>query len=381
MSSFITKAVCIAAIVSSPLIASSQHYYVMVGAFEADENTGEFKNLSTEAGDSSIGKPDQSNLLHFYVLKASDKKSAIEKTLKLREEIENWNASEGNPANVGVGEPQEGVAIARGAKTKRATSGAVSTPAGGAVSDVSASAANMPPPPVGKYFKFEVESPAGGPVPAKVHHVDFDEGLEIASYKTNTFVDLLRPGKSNEPMAVVCGVFGYKEIEKYIDYRNPASTDRQAFLDDQGVWVIPYKLERLEEGDVSVMYNVSFYKDAVVMRSDSKKDLDELVNMMESNPYYEITVHAYCNGRNKRDIIALGSDKNYFDVAGAVTKHSSARELTALRAEAVRAYLAEHGIDPSRVKIFPWGGHDMLVKSDSPYAYLNDRIEIEILKD
>ena len=39
----IVRAAYIAAILSSPLIAFSQHYYVVVGAFAADENASEFK--------------------------------------------------------------------------------------------------------------------------------------------------------------------------------------------------------------------------------------------------------------------------------------------------------------------------------------------------
>ena len=46
-----------------------------------------------------------------------------------------------------------------------------------------------------------------------------------------------RPGESREPMAVVCGIFGYKEIHKYVDYADPSRTDDQAYVDAQGAWV------------------------------------------------------------------------------------------------------------------------------------------------
>jgi outer membrane protein OmpA-like peptidoglycan-associated protein len=256
----------------------------------------------------------------------------------------------------------------------------VNTAASASSSGSAANAGGAPPKPVGKYFKFKIESPEGNPLSAQVHHVDFEKGRELAAYDANAFVDLLRPGQS-DPMAVVCGIFGYKEIHKYIDYSDPSSTDEEAYVDAQGAWVIPYKLERLEEGDVSIMYNVSFYKDASIMRKLSQTDLDELVKMMHSNPYYEITIHAHCNGKNKREIIALGSNKNYFDVAGSIKVTGSAKDLTVFRAEAIRSYLVDHGVDVRRTKIFPWGGSDMLVKADSPYANLNDRIEIEIIRD
>jgi outer membrane protein OmpA-like peptidoglycan-associated protein len=359
MRSIVIKAACIAAIVGSPWIACSQHYYVVVGAFAADENASEFKGyVPVQATDSMYTVSERENLLHFYLLKTTDRETAISKTLQLRKAIESL-----------------------GGNDLAETTNQESSSASASSSSVTANAGLVPPKPVGKYFKFKIESPEGELVPGKVHHVDFEEGRDLGSYNTNTFVDLLRPGYSNEPMAVVCGMFGYKEIYKYIDYANPSSTDQQAYVDAQGVWVIPYRLERVEAGDVSPMYNVSFYKDAAIMRESSQMDLDELVRMMQKNPYYEITIHAHCNGKNKREIIAVGPNKNYFDVAGSVQLTGSARDLTALRAEAIRSYLADHGIDPKRTKIFSWGGRDMLVKADSPNANLNDRIEIEFTRD
>jgi outer membrane protein OmpA-like peptidoglycan-associated protein len=383
------KAACIAAILGSPWIARSQQYYVVVGAFAADENASEFKGyLPGQELDTSYSDSEKGNLLHFYVLKTSDKQSAISKTLKLKQEIDAWRSSGAVPAEsqlegrvsgwvatAPMPEQTSEVTAEGGATTSEGSAASAAVPAG------AATAGKIPAPPVGKYFNFKIESPEGRPIPAQVHHVDFDNGLELAAYKGNTFVDLLKPGHADEPMAVVCGLFGYKEIHKYIDYTNPSATDEEAFVDSQGVWVIPYKLERVEKGDVSVMYNVSFYKDAVVMRQKSKLDLDELVKMMHSNPYYEITIHAHCNGKKKREIIAPAPDRNYFDVAGSVKLTGSAKDLSMLRAEAIQSYLVDHGIDASRTKIFAWGGSDMLVKSNSPHANLNDRIEIEFTRD
>ena len=378
------KAVCIAAILCSPWIAGSQHYYVVVGAFAADENASEFNGyFSGKVQDTSgIASGKDNVVVHFYVLKTSDKESAISKTLKLKKEIEGWETE-----NSAVGNrPEEKLSVTvtgaenPGKKDEEAMADNSAT-ASGATMAASTSAGRVPTPPVGKYFKFNVESPEGGPVNGKVHHVDFDNGRELAAYDANTFVDLLKPGQTTEPMAVVCGLFGYKEIHKYINYADPSATDGDAYVDAEGVWVIPYRLERVEEGDVSVMYNVSFYKDAAVMRKPSQTDLDELVKMMHRNPYYEITIHAHCNGKNKREFIALGPDKNYFDVEGSVKVTGSSKELTALRAEAIRSYLVENGIDAARIQVFAWGGSDMLVKAESPYSNLNDRIEIEFTRD
>jgi len=130
-----------------------------------------------------------------------------------------------------------------------------------------------------------------------------------------------------------------------------------------------------------VMYHVGFYKDAVIMLPLSKVELDQLAQMMSANPNYKIKIHGHANGSNSRRIIALGPSKNYFDVNGSVEHTGSAKELSRLRAEAVRQYLADQGIDKARVAVHAWGSQDMLVPETSRNAKLNDRVEVEFLKD
>lgn len=373
MGSIFIKAACMAAILSNPLIAFSQQYYVVVGAFASDEKPRGLNGyLPGQIPDTSTYTLSETeDVLQFYLIKTSDKQSAIRKTLQLKDAFESW--SDSAPSSSGVGFSALSTETSEGAPEASSSSASAST--------LAANAGAIPPKPAGKYFKFKIESPDGHVVPGKIHHIDIDDRRELGSYNANTFVDLMRPMGNNEPMAMVFSRFGYKEVHKYIDYTNPLKTDNDAYVDAQGVWVIPYRLERVEAGDVSVMYNVSFYKDAAIMRKTSQVDLDELVGMMHKNPYYEITIHAHCNGKKKREVLALGAKKNYFDVDGSVRMNASARDLTALRAEAIRSYLVDHGIDRERVNVFSWGGSDMLVKEDSPNANVNDRIEIEFTRD
>ena len=374
----ILKAAIIAAIFSGPLTACAQSYYVVVGAFAAKDNASEFKGyLPTQVVDTSYSVSENENLLHFYVLKTSDKESALSRSAELGKVINAWQAEEKVAPPTSAEETIRGsIALASAANTESSISEGSSS---GASSSASLSG-NAPgtPMPAGKYFKFLIETPEGTPVNAALHHVDFNNGREVATYESNTFVN---PLKQSEPMAVVCDLFGYKAMQKFIDYSNPSAYVEEAYMDSDGAWVIPYKLEPVEAGDVSVMYNVSFYRDAAVMRKPSQKDLDELARIMQANPYYEITIHSYCNGRNRREILAPGNNRHYFDVEGAVQVKGTAKDLTMLRAQAIKAYLMDQGIDPGRIDIFPWGASDMLVKADDPNAGINDRIEIEFTRD
>lgn len=355
--------------------AFSQNYYLVVGAFATEnDDIREFTSyLPGQSSDTAYTMHMNNSMMHFYVLKTSSKEIAQARAQQLQQGIE-------RSSDVQFSNTLENTINA----TSTLAGGNIETdPSGTSASKASEaslpSAGGVPAKPKGKYFKFTIAKDGGQTLAGKVHQVDYVRKKDVGIFASDTYVDVLHPGQ-NQAMTLVCGVFGYKEVEKYINYSNPSETEG-AFVDEQGAWVIPYNLERLEKGDVSIMYNLSFYKDAVVMLPNSKNDLDELVNLMMSNPNYVIRVHAHCNGKNSRKIIGLGDHNNFFDVAGSVEIKGSAKQLTNLRAEAVRTYLKIHGIDENRVKLFGWGGAEMLVDENDPHARLNDRIEIEILKD
>jgi outer membrane protein OmpA-like peptidoglycan-associated protein len=374
----IVCALVVTSVVWTP--AFSQNYYLVIGAFATEhDNIKEFTSyLPGTFSDTAYTVKTDNSLMHFYVMKTSDKDQALAKSIRLQQEIlkggshtVNTVSPELNNQGSGIIENSTTLSTAMTPPTNLSASSSITSdgmPASGAPSVK----------PRGQYFKFTILKDDGGAFPGEVHHIDPVQQLELGSFNTDTYVDVLRPG--TKEMTMVCGVFGYKEVQKFIDYSNPSLTEG-AYLDEHGAWVIPYTLERLEKGDVSVMYNVSFIEDAVVMEPPSKKDLDELVNLMNSNPNYVIKVHAHCNGKNARTMTILGDNRNYFDVTGAIEHKGSAKELTNLRADAIRSYLEEQGISPERVRTYGWGGSDMMVEKDSPHARLNDRIEIEILKD
>lgn len=361
-----------------PLFAQKS-YYVVVGAFSTDGNAEELiARLPNSVSDTAYAVKDN-NLVHMYVLKTSDRQTAAEKSMLLQKGIEEMRKASDSYESVTISKvvPETEITI----------KGEIANYAGEALSDASASGSSssesaMGSKPAGamsNMYKFTIKDIRGNDVPGKIHFVDFEKGQELAAYDAFTYNNILRPANNSE-VAVVCGVFGYKEIETYIDGNNPSLLEG-AFRDENGGWVVPYELKRLEKGDVSVMYNVAFYKDAVPMLPQSKSDLDELVTMMRENPNYEITIHGHCNGKYKRKIITLGPTANYFDVAGTREIHGSAKELTEFRALAVEQYLLDHGIDAKRIRTFAWGGRYMLVDEQSTQARLNDRIEIEIRKD
>jgi outer membrane protein OmpA-like peptidoglycan-associated protein len=377
--------------ISPNIHAQTQPYYVVIGAFAKESNAKKFSGFARSRFFQSTYEVNPSRgLFYVYVIKTTTKKEAFEQVRILQKEAafrDSWvfKGTLGEAAPVVVVTTPERIVTDPEPTPVDSTTVATITedpkPTQPIITEVAVTTTPEKPKRVvkGKLFKFDIQSPTGETVAGNVHHVDLKRGRDIASYSSSDYSDVPRPAEKNEPMTLICGIFGYKEITQLVDYDTPSLTEG-AIQDAEQAWVIPFKLERKKKGDVSVMYDVSFYKDAVIMLPRSQEELDELVNMMTSNPEYKIKVHGHTNGNNKRKIISLGKTRNYFDMNGSENKNGSAKELSKQRAEAVRDYLVEHGIEKSRMEIMAWGGMNMLVGENSASAKLNDRIEIEILE-
>lgn len=377
-------------VASSFTTVSAQHYYVIVGTFTKENNAKKFMGyVNSKLYNANYESNVTRKYFHVYILKTTNRDEAVAETRRLQSETEFKDAwlfngkydENGKPIAVNIQEakPAEEPATPITKPDTIVTIAPVDTAV-----VVKPDLPDAPPAePVivrGKLVKFALQNTEGKPIQGEVHSVDFQRGLDLAVYRSNQYIDLMNPGRDRNPMALVCGIFGYKEVIKVMDYNDPSLTEG-ALKDNKGAWVIPYRLERMRKGDVSVMYHVAFYKDAVIMLPPAKAELDELVAMMRDNPNYKIKIHGHCNGSHSRRIIGLGPTKSYFDVKGSSEHVGSAKELSRQRAEAVQTYLGDHGIDKARCQIFAWGALNMLVPENSNSARLNDRIEIEIQQD
>lgn len=366
----------------------AQQFYAVVGAFEEESNARKFTGyVHSQLYPAEYAVNATKDLFYVYVLKTTDRNAAYDKVKELQTESEFKNAwlftgELGNHtaptiANIAVPHP-DGLQHTE----------SVRAPEFFPIPQLPSDSASMIPVVTpegevkvkGKLFRFVLQTSDGKPVKGEVHNVDYRRGRDLATYRSDQYLDITRPSGEHNPMSLVCGVFGYKEVVKFLDYNDPSLAEG-ATRDAKGAWIIPYQLERMRKGDVSVMYHVSFYKDAVIMLPPSKVELDELVSMMQDNLNYRIVIHGHCNGNNARKIIALGPSKNYFNTTGSEEHTGTAKELSKMRAEAVQSYLADNGIDISRAEVHAWAAQNMLVPETSTSAKLNDRIEIEILQD
>jgi outer membrane protein OmpA-like peptidoglycan-associated protein len=180
-------------------------------------------------------------------------------------------------------------------------------------------------------------------------------------------------------MRFECDRVGYRKIIQTINFKQPTSLDGVTVKNNQ--IIIPFELVRLKKGDHTILYNVFFYKDAAIMRPESKFDLDGLLAMMNENPKYKIRIHGHTNGNAAGKIMEVGEKGDFFSLSGAKEGGGSAKKLSLKRAEAIREYLVGQGVDRARMITKAWGGKKPIYDKLHTQASANVRVEVEVLEE
>lgn len=221
-------------------------------------------------------------------------------------------------------------------------------------------------------------------VDGRVDVIDTERSKLLKTVNGNEFVYLSGPETSSQSLTLIVDVFGYRKMQHEVIYPlTRENTIDLPFMERiEGIPTVNFALDRYHKGDIVVMYNVYFYNDASIMLPVSKYELNSLLEMMQENPNYRIRLHGHTNGKWHGKIISMGPDKNFF----AVTEESkrsngSANKLSGMRAETIRQYLIEEGIDAGRVETKAWGGKQPLYEEHSLSAKKNVRVEVEILAE
>lgn len=214
-----------------------------------------------------------------------------------------------------------------------------------------------------------------------VQVVDTERAREIKKVPGNSYLILPDPKSKSGKLTLICNVFGYRKVQKEIDFNNPLADS--SVIEHMGTTLmVNFDLVRYQKGDIQTLFNIYFYNDAAVMLPESRFELNALMDMMKENPKYVIRLHGHTNGHYHGKIIRRGSDGDFFSVKkDAVTTIGSAKELSESRAEIIRDYLVENGIETTRVEVKAWGGKRPLFDKHSANAKKNIRVEVEVLND
>ena len=400
--------------------------YVVIGAFASQENAKHFVQIAKEQRfDAHFEMNTSRHLFYVYVLHTGNKKLAIEEAIKLRQKTAFWdtwvfsgllgqeNASNNKGSDY---HPETGEKLSRitADDNQLVTAEKESTPTPEREAEAAPAKENTPvvtttPPPAqltatetkvpvvtdsivpttfarteeaegdGKHFVFKIyRSSNNKAIDGEVDIIDPEKKKKMVSYKGNRDV-VVRPVNKSGEVSLECEVFGYRKIERKINLKAPQAVEGITMENDQAI--IPFELTRLKKGDYAIMYNVYFFKDAAIMKPESRYELNSLRDMLKENPKYKIRIHGHTNGNAPGTIIEPGESKDLFSLTGTKESYGTAKTLSEERAITIYDFLIAEGIDASRMLVKGWGGKKPIFDKDHTLAHSNVRVEIEIVAD
>lgn len=393
-------------IVASPSAVFAQEtvHYVTIGVFAVQDNAVRYTARANKAGFNAQYAINPARNLHYvYLLESADRRKAVSFMLKVRAESEfkdawifvgrlgNEPASEQKPAPA-TSTPAQTPVVTPAPTTKPEAAPVVVAPV--VVEERKTEPAPEPvkkdsvvavKPPVkrvvkGKLFMFKfINADNGNEIRGEVHFSESKKATQYQAFKADTVIDLVAPKNAGGIYYITTIAPGFKPLMTPFNYKDPVPVSTGT--GNEGELIIPLSLERAKRGDYIEFTNVSFYRNSVILHPQAESEMQGLADLMKEHKDYEVRIHGHCNGTEARDIITLGTSTKFFKSdPGNQKKRASDKELTTLRAEAVKQYLVSQGVEADRIKTKGEGGKLMIYPQNSVYANYNDRVEVEITK-
>lgn len=382
---------------------TDQSLYVVIGAFGIPRNAIEFtENAKKQGYPAQFELNPKRKLFYVYVLHTEDRKAAVTETIKLQKQSpfhDTWmyqGLLGDNPQVVKITETERKAVIETLVEEKKISPDTTKQVSTTAITEVKAEEkSELKPEEKGesktttplasadnRTFLFRITALAdkdtlGGDV--DVFDPDSKNKRKMATYRGNDAITVKSINKSGK-MWLQCEVFGYRKLELPLNFNYPDSTEGVRI--ENNVIHVPFELARLQKGDKAIMFNVYFYKDAAVMRPESRYEVNSLLEMMNENPDYKIMIHGHTNGNAAGKIISMGASKNFFQLnTDNKEGRGSAKKLSEERAVLMKQFLIENGVKADRIQVKAWGGNQPIYEVDHASAHANVRVEIEILED
>lgn len=366
--------------------------YVVIGAFEFKKNAVKFTSKASSEFKASYEVNPNRNLYYVYILKTSNREEAIAEALRLQANSpynDTWVYSGplGNDRGTMTGSDINPVTEQRIDAVKASDAAVTHEPIiePEITKEVSGEESEEAKPLAvnddrQKNFFFKIyRADNNATLEGNVDVIDIERSRKLGTYEGNTPVQVTSPGTASGNISFLCDVFGYRKVQKNVSFADPQG-ENIAFEDN--TWVVPFELVRLQKGDIAVMYNVYFFKDAAIIRPESRWEVNSLLEMLRENPNYKIKIHGHTNGNASGRIISKKDNSdNFFSLTDSKDGFGSAKKLSLERAEIIRDYLLANGVEASRMEVKAWGGKRPLVDKLHTQAQNNVRVEIEILAD
>lgn len=377
-------------------------HYVVIGAFSIQRNAIKFVNhvnrdLNLKA---KFEINPYRNLYYVYCLSTHQLQEAIDEALRLRTNAElqdawvyhgllgkNISTAANKDVNPVDKQPMKVIAVEETYKSPETLTKSVEESELNVQSTISeekpVDVIEEGPNATGKAFVFELTRFVDSvPVEGEVAMIDPDKVKKLGSYPANKAIRVVDLKNNTGMVTFTTEVFGYRKAQKDFSYVHPETDTTGVKVDENGIIHVPFELIRLKQGDFAILYNVFFFRDAAVMRPESRFEVNSLLEMLRENPKYIVRIHGHTNGNHAGKIIYKDkASEDFFSLNGTKDGYGSAKELSKARAEVIRDYLVSQGISPDRALIKAWGGKKSIHDKHSAKAQENVRVEIEIVKD
>lgn len=134
-----------------------------------------------------------------------------------------------------------------------------------------------------------------------------------------------------------------------------------------------YELEASPERNY-VLENVYFYPNTFALKDESKEELEGVYSFLVNHPRLQIEVVGHTNGdkdvKASRFVKEKSPEWNF---------NGTAKDLSLQRAEKIKSYLVEEGIDDIRIHTIGMGGAEMIIDNPSNMKEAMQNIRVEIL--
>lgn len=376
----------------------TRSYYVVIGAFAIKRNVINFTAKAAKTYPAKFEMNRSRNLDYVYIMRTDDKQTAVDEAMRLRgsssyDDTWVYHGLLGSDADITI--RGRDINPATEQKLRKVPLSDNSESEKSAESDLIASTSQQsneeikeqveeqvavePADPRAKSFWFKVSRADNNvTIEGDVDVIDTEKAKKIGTYDGNKKVNVSAPVNIDGGVSLICEVFGYRKVQRDINYSTP---EGDGIAVENGATVVPFDLMRLQKGDIATMFHVYFFKDAAVMRPESRYEVNSLVDMMSENPKYKIRIHGHTNGNASGKITTLTKDAdNYFALNNTRDGFGSAKKLSLQRSEMMRDYLISNGVDAKRLQVKAWGGKKPIVDKFHTQAQANVRVEIEILE-
>ncbi|HCQ30375.1 MAG TPA: hypothetical protein DIU39_08820 [Flavobacteriales bacterium] len=140
---------------------------------------------------------------------------------------------------------------------------------------------------------------------------------------------------------------------------------------------VEIRLTPIKQGEKLHMYSIYFYPNTYALKPESKPELLKLAAFMKENPNLKFEIQGHTNGNNR-----ISKNKKYEHLGEAWNFSGSAKKLSKMRAETIKKFLVEKGVNPDNLITEGYGGDRMIVKNPRTMeqAMRNIRVEVHVIE-